>query len=97
MEKKEYALGVLGHPLGHSFAPVAYLSKKLDFIAQSWASCICTFVTTELLNHQRKSALLPRAFHGRELSHQAEAAAQGCNPLGQASSEEFHPGPRLRA
>ena len=30
VEKEGYALGVLGHQLGPSFAPVAYLSKKMD-------------------------------------------------------------------
>ena len=52
-EKEGYALGVLGHQLGPSFAPVAYLSKKLDLTTQGWAPCICTLVTTELLVSQR--------------------------------------------
>ena len=39
-EKEGYALGVLGHQLGPSFAPVAYLSKKLDLTTQGWAPCI---------------------------------------------------------
>ncbi|XP_049998140.1 uncharacterized protein [Alexandromys fortis] len=40
-EKEGYALGVLGHQLGPSFAPVAYLSKKMDLTTWGWAPCIC--------------------------------------------------------
>ena len=43
-EKEGFALGALGHQIGPSFAPVAYLSKKLDlcFLKSITASCkIC--------------------------------------------------------
>ena len=49
-EKEGFALGVLGHQLGPSFAPVAYLmKKKVDLTIQGWAPCICTLAATELL------------------------------------------------
>ena len=48
-EKEGYALGVLGHHLGPSFVPVAYLSKKMDLTTQGWTPCICALATAELL------------------------------------------------
>jgi hypothetical protein len=33
-------LGVLGQDKGPTFAPVAYLSKKLDPTVRGWASCL---------------------------------------------------------
>lgn len=48
-EKEGYDLGALGHQLGPSFAPVAYLSKKLDLTIQGWAPCIRALAAAELL------------------------------------------------
>ena len=48
-EKEGYALGVLGHQLGPSFAPVAYLSKKMDLTTQGWTPCIRALAAAELL------------------------------------------------
>ena len=48
-EKEGFALGVLGHQLGPSFAPVAYLSKRVDLTIHGWAPCICTLAAAELL------------------------------------------------
>jgi hypothetical protein len=49
-EKEGFALGVLGHQLGLSFAPIAYLlKKKLDLPIQGWAPYIRTLAATELL------------------------------------------------
>jgi hypothetical protein len=54
-EKEGFALGVLGHQLGPSFAPVSYLSKKLDLTIQGWAPCIHTLEATELLIESQKN------------------------------------------
>ncbi|XP_007653304.3 uncharacterized protein LOC103162167, partial [Cricetulus griseus] len=53
-EKEGFALGVLGHQLGPFFAPVAYLSKKLDLTTQGWASCIRALAAAELLIRESK-------------------------------------------
>lgn len=53
-EKEGYALGVLGHQLGPSFAPVAYLSKKLDHTIQGWAPCLRALAAAELLIRESK-------------------------------------------
>ena len=48
-EKEGFALGILGHQLGPSFAPVAHLSKRLDLTTQRWAPCIRALAATQLL------------------------------------------------
>ncbi|XP_007639098.1 protein FAM104B isoform X1 [Cricetulus griseus] len=48
-EKEGYPLGVRGYQLGPSFAPVAYLLKKLDLTTQRWAFCIRALAAVELL------------------------------------------------
>ena len=53
-EKEGYALGVLGHQLGPSFAPVAYLSKKMDLTTKGWAPCIRALAAAELLIRESK-------------------------------------------
>lgn len=53
-EKGGFALGALGHQLGPSFAPVAYLSKKLDLTSQGWAPCIRALAAAELLIRESK-------------------------------------------
>ena len=45
-EKVGFALGVLGHQLGPSFAHVAHLSNKLDLTIQGWAPCIHILAAT---------------------------------------------------
>jgi hypothetical protein len=39
-ERQWFVLGVLGHNIGPSFAPVAYLSEKLDPTTREWAPCL---------------------------------------------------------
>jgi hypothetical protein len=39
-ERQGFVLGVLGHNIGPSFAPVAYLSEKLDPTTREWAPCL---------------------------------------------------------
>jgi hypothetical protein len=39
-ENKGLALGVLGQDKGPTFAPVAYLSKKLDPTVRGWVPCL---------------------------------------------------------
>ena len=46
-EKERFSLGVLGHQLEPSFAPVTYLSKN-DLNIQGWAHCIWTLVPQTL-------------------------------------------------
>lgn len=53
-EKEGFALGALGHQIGPSFAPVAYMSKKLDLTIQGWAPCIHTLAAAELLIRESK-------------------------------------------
>lgn len=47
-ESEGYALRVLGHQLGPSFAPVAYF-KKLDHTIQGWTPCLWALATDKLL------------------------------------------------
>jgi hypothetical protein len=53
-ERQGFALGVLGHNIGSSFAPVAYLSKQLDPITRGWAPCLRALEATSLLIQESK-------------------------------------------
>jgi hypothetical protein len=48
-ERQGFALGVLGHNIGSSFTPVAYLSKKLDPTTRGWAPCLRALAAASLL------------------------------------------------
>jgi hypothetical protein len=48
-ERQGFALGVLGHNIGPSFAPVAYLSKQLDPTTREWAPCLRALAAASLL------------------------------------------------
>jgi ribonuclease HI len=48
-ERQGFALGVLGHNIGPSFAPVAYLSKQLDPTTRGWAPCFRALAAASLL------------------------------------------------
>ncbi|XP_049977221.1 uncharacterized protein [Alexandromys fortis] len=63
-EKEGYALGVLGHQLGPSFAPVAYLSKKMDLTTQGWAPCIRALAAAKLLIRESKKTNLRSIHYG---------------------------------
>jgi hypothetical protein len=47
-ERQGFSLGVLGHNIGPSFAPVAYLSKQLDPTTRGWAPCLRTLAAASL-------------------------------------------------
>lgn len=48
-EKKGRAKGVLTQTLGPWKRPVAYLSKRLDLVAQGWSACLWIIAATALL------------------------------------------------
>lgn len=50
-----YALRILGHQLGCSFAPVPCMSKKLDLTYWGKAPCLCALAAAELLIHKSKN------------------------------------------
>jgi hypothetical protein len=52
-ERQGFALGVLGHNIGPSFAPVAYLSKQTP--DRGWAPCLRAFAATYLLIQESKN------------------------------------------
>ena len=71
-EKEGYALGILGHQLGPSFAPAAYLSKKLDLTTQGWAPCIRALADPAFLIHESKKLTFgspTTVFSHHNLSH----------------------------
>jgi hypothetical protein len=53
-ENKGLAFGVLGQDKGPTFAPVAYLSKKLDPTVRGWAPCLWALSVTYLLVQESK-------------------------------------------
>jgi hypothetical protein len=53
-ERQGFALAVLGHNIGPSFAPVAYLSKQLDPTTRGWAPCLRALVAASLLIQESK-------------------------------------------
>jgi hypothetical protein len=53
-ERQGFALGVLGHNIGSSFVPVAYLSKQLDLTTRGWASCLRALAAACLLIQESK-------------------------------------------
>jgi hypothetical protein len=53
-ERQGFALGVLGHNIGPSLAPVAYLSKQLDPTTTGWAPCLKALAATSLLIQEGK-------------------------------------------
>jgi hypothetical protein len=53
-ERQGFALGVLGHNIGPSFAPVAYLSKQLDPTTRGWAPCLRALTATSFLFQESK-------------------------------------------
>jgi hypothetical protein len=53
-ERQEFVLGVLGHNLGPSFTPVAYLSKQLDPTTREWAPCLRALAASSLLIQESK-------------------------------------------
>jgi hypothetical protein len=53
-ERQGFALGVLGHNIGPSFAPVAYLSKQLDSTTRGWDLCLRALAAASLLIQDSK-------------------------------------------
>jgi hypothetical protein len=53
-ERQGFALGVLGHNTGPSFAPVSYLSKQLDPTTRGWAPCLRALAAASLLIQESK-------------------------------------------
>jgi hypothetical protein len=53
-ERQGFAIGVLGHNIGPSFVPVAYLSKQLDPTTRGWAPCLRALAATSLLIQESK-------------------------------------------
>jgi hypothetical protein len=53
-ERQGFALGVLEHNIGPSFAPVAYLSKQLDPTTREWAPCLRALAAASLLVQESK-------------------------------------------
>jgi hypothetical protein len=53
-ERQGFALGVLGHNIGPSFASVTYLSKQLDLTTRGWAPCLRTLMAASLLIQESK-------------------------------------------
>jgi hypothetical protein len=53
-ERQRFALGVLGHNIGPSFVPVAYLSKQLDPTTRGWAPCLRTLAAASFLIQKSK-------------------------------------------
>jgi hypothetical protein len=53
-ERQGFSLGVLGHNIGPSFAPVAYLSKQLDPTTRGWAPCLRALAAASLLIQESK-------------------------------------------
>jgi hypothetical protein len=49
-----FALGVLRHNIGPSFAPVAYLSKQVDPTTRGWALCLRVLAAASLLIQESK-------------------------------------------
>jgi hypothetical protein len=56
-ERQSFALGVLEHNIGPSFAPVAYLSKQLDPITRGWAPCLRALAAASLLIQESKKLI----------------------------------------
>jgi hypothetical protein len=54
-EKQRFGLEVLGHNIGPSFVPVAYLSKHLDPTTRGWATCPRALAATSLLIQENKN------------------------------------------
>jgi hypothetical protein len=54
-ERQGFALGVLGHNKGPSFAPVAYLSKQLDPTTRGLSPCLRALAATSLLIQESKN------------------------------------------
>jgi hypothetical protein len=53
-ERQGFALGVLGHNIGPSFAPVAYLSKQLVPTTRGWTPCLRALAAASLLIQESK-------------------------------------------
>jgi ribonuclease HI len=53
-ERQGFVLGVLGHNIGPSFAPIAYLSKQLDPTTRGWAPCLRALAAASLLIQESK-------------------------------------------
>jgi hypothetical protein len=53
-ERQGFALGVLGHNIGPSFTPVAFLSKQLDPTTRGWAPCFRALEAASLLIQESK-------------------------------------------
>lgn len=52
-EQEEYVLWDLGDQLGPSFAPVAYLSTKLELTTQGWAFYTCALSGDEFFHKSK--------------------------------------------
>jgi hypothetical protein len=73
-ERQGFALGILGHNIGPSFAPVTYLSKQLDPTTRGWAPCLRALVAASFLFQETKmltfvSPLTVCSPHIRDSSH----------------------------
>jgi hypothetical protein len=53
-ERQGFALGVLGHDIGPSFTPVAYLSKQLNPTTRGWVPCLRALAAASLLIQESK-------------------------------------------
>jgi hypothetical protein len=56
-ERQGFAIGVLGHNIGSSFALGAYLSKQLDPTTKRWAPCLRALAATSLLIQKSKKLI----------------------------------------